>query len=182
MEISQELREMSKITGQDYDRFPDTDGWDPSATFEVGQIFTGAYSPYCAVMCNETGKYTIEEIDPDEAGNRRFQLVAVSEPTEEEKAAMALAQAKAERAEAVSKIVVEVDGMKFDGDEVAQDRMARTVSIAVAEGYDLDTTKRTWVLADNTVAEVTVRQLAKACELAGNKQTELWTVPYESAE
>lgn len=91
-----------------------------------------------------------------------------------------LAQAKYERAEAVSKITVEVDGMKFDGDETAQTRMGRTISAAMALGVDLNTEKRTWVLADNTIAEPTIAQLAQALKLAGDEQTRLWTVPYQS--
>lgn len=102
------------------------------------------------------------------------------EPTPEEKAAAELEQAKAERADAVSKITVTVDGMVFDGDETAQTRMGRTIAAAIAQGVDLETTKRTWVLADNTVAEVTVKQLAEALQLAGDAQTALWTVPYEA--
>ena len=179
MNLSDDIKARCALTGQDYEKFPTTDGWDPDETFEEGQIWLEQYSPYAAIYCNETQKYMIVEIDPREDGVRQFQMQAIPEPTEEEKAAQELVKLKSERADAVSKIVVEVDGMNFDGDEISQGRMARTVSIAVAEGYDLDTTKRTWVLADNTIAEVTVRQLAKACELAGNKQTELWTVPYE---
>ena len=97
-------------------------------------------------------------------------------PTEKE----LLEQAKIERAEAVSKITVIVDGMTFDGDETAQTRMGRTISAAMALGVDLNTEKRTWVLADNTIAKPTIAQLAKALELAGNEQTRLWTVPYQS--
>ena len=105
--------------------------------------------------------------------------ITVSEyvPTEEE----LLEQAKAERAEAVSKITVVVDGMTFDGDETAQTRMGRTIAAAVALGVDIDTYTQTWVLADNTVAEPTIKQLAQALKLAGEAQTALWTVPYEDA-
>lgn len=102
------------------------------------------------------------------------------EPTDEELAAMELAQAKVERADAVSKIIVEVDGMHFDGDEESQTRMGRTIAAAVALGVDLTTEKRTWVLADNSVAGVTIAQLAEALRLAGDAQTALWTVPYEA--
>lgn len=104
--------------------------------------------------------------------------ITVSEyvPTEEE----LLEQAKVERAKAVSKIIVEVDGMKFDGDETAQTRMGRTISTALALGVDINTEKRVWVLADNTVAEPTVAQLAEALRLAGDEQTRLWIVPYQS--
>lgn len=98
--------------------------------------------------------------------------------TAEEIAADELAAAKNVRAQAVSKIVVVVDGMTFDGDETSQERMARTITAAVATGEDMSATT-TWVLADNTVAQVTIRQLAQALRLAGEQQTELWTVPYE---
>lgn len=93
---------------------------------------------------------------------------------------VALLNAKAERAEAVSRITVVVDGMVFDGDETAQDRMARAITMFTSSGLPPDTTTE-WVLADNTVAQVTVNQLAKALLLAGQKQTELWTKPYEDA-
>lgn len=89
-----------------------------------------------------------------------------------------LARLKAERAEAVKNIVVEVDGMKFNGDEESQDRIDRTITAATAAGYGPDDTT-TWVLWDNTVATVSIKQLAQALLLAGQKQTELWTIPYE---
>ena len=88
-----------------------------------------------------------------------------------------LARLRAERAEDVSKITVEVDGMVFDGDETSQDRIARTITAATAAGYGPDDTT-TWVLHDNTVAEVTIKQLSEALLAAGLKQTELWVIPY----
>lgn len=94
--------------------------------------------------------------------------------------AEALAQAKVERAAAVAAITVEVDGMVFDGDEVAQERMARTVTAATATGASMDD-MTVWVLHDNTVAQVSIRQLAMALRLAGEAQTSLWTVPYEAS-
>lgn len=147
---------------------------------KIGDIFES----YEGVMPQEAldlcvdGVY-IEEVEPSAEGVRRFQIVAPPEPTAEEITAQELAQAKAERAEAVSKIIVDVDGMKFDGDENSQTRMGRTIAAAVALGVDLTTEKRTWVLADNTIAEVTIAQLAEALRLAGDAQTALWTVPYE---
>ena len=90
-------------------------------------------------------------------------------------AAEALAAAKAERAAAVAALTVEVDGMVFDGDEAAQERMARAV--LMADSMD-ETTE--WVLADNTVAVVTAEQLRRACRAAGKSQTVLWVRPYIS--
>ena len=100
---------------------------------------------------------------------------------DEDKAAeVAMTEAKTDRAEAVSRITVEVDGMVFDGDEKAQDRMTRAITMFTSSGLPPDTTTE-WVLADNTVAQVTVNQLAQALLLAGQKQTELWVKPYEDA-
>lgn len=105
-------------------------------------------------------------------------LLEAPAKTEEELAAEELAQAKAERADAVSKITVTVDDMVFDGDEISQERMSRTITAAVATGENMSATT-TWVLADNTVAQVSIKQLAQALRAAGEAQTKLWTVPYQ---
>lgn len=105
--------------------------------------------------------------------------VSPPEPTEEELAQAKLEQAKKERAEAVSKLTVTVDGMVFDADETSQNRMSRVVAGAQALGIDQSTTQ-IWVLADNTIATPTIAQLAKALKLAGEAQTALWTVPYQT--
>lgn len=118
------------------------------------------------------------EAEQDYKGNWYLKGYAPN-PTNEEKQAQVLAQAKEDRSRAVSEIIVEVDGMNFDGDEESQTRMGRTIAAAVALGVDLTKEKRTWVLADNSIAEVTVAQLAKALQLAGDAQTELWTIPYK---
>ena len=78
-------------------------------------------------------------------------------------------QWKTQRQAAVDAITVEVDGMVFDGDEMAQTRMARAVTAADSL---LETTE--WTLADNTVAKVTAQQLKTACRLAGEAQTRIW--------
>lgn len=93
------------------------------------------------------------------------------EPTEEE----LLEQAKHERAKKVAAIKVEVDGMTFDGDETSQSRMARALEVASITGMQ----STVWVLADNTVAEVTVAQMKQALSKAMLEMGELWTVPYE---
>ena len=102
--------------------------------------------------------------------------------TQEEKDSLALFLAKEERAQAVSNITVELDGMVFDGNEASQSRMGRTIAAAVALGVDLTTEKRTWVLADHSIVEVTIAQLAQVLKLAGDAQTALWVVPYTGNE
>ena len=57
--------------------------WDEHE-FTEGEIFTGEYPPQAAFWCNESGEYRIEEIDPDEEGNIRYQITKNPEPTEEE--------------------------------------------------------------------------------------------------
>lgn len=171
--------------------------------FSIGKIFIDKYPPNAAIWCNKNNAY-IEEIEPQD-GHRRFQIVAIPEPTEEELAKQALAQAKAERAEAVSRIVVEVDGMVFDGDKTAQQNMSEAVITAMSIGvkeinaqykqayesgelageyryipYEELTTP--WVLADNTVATVTVGQLERALGLAKMQLTPIWIKPYQPEE
>lgn len=52
--------------------------------FYIGQIFSPEYPPEAADYCNSHGDRYITELDPDESGQRRFQIVAVPEPTIEE--------------------------------------------------------------------------------------------------
>lgn len=78
---------------------------------------------------------------------------------------------KTTRAEAVAQIVVEVDGLLFDGDEVAQGRMARAALVMLPEETTL------WVQANNEPAQVTKEQLIEAIRLAGAEQTQLWVMP-----
>lgn len=77
---------------------------------------------------------------------------------------------KARRAAAVAAIVVDVDGLEFDGDEVAQGRMARAILAMNAAA----TASTVWVLANNEPASVTVQQLSQALVLAGLEQSRLW--------
>ena len=98
------------------------------------------------------------------------------EPTPEEIAAQELEEAKRLRAQQVATIKVEVDGMIFDGDETSQSRMARALEVASITGMQ----STVWVLADNTVATVTVEQMQKALSQAMLQMGELWTIPYEA--
>lgn len=77
---------------------------------------------------------------------------------------------KEKRSLEVDNIVVEVDGMSFDGDEVSQNRMARAITaLSVAEQPST-----TWKLSNNELATVTKEQLAQALALAGQAQTDIW--------
>ena len=84
-----------------------------------------------------------------------------------------LAAAKAERSLLVSSIVVEVDGLLFDGNEDAQQRMSRTIAMADSLDESVE-----WVLHDDSVVMVTIDQLKRACKAAIKKQSELWLLPY----
>lgn len=75
---------------------------------------------------------------------------------------------KRERQALVDAIVVEVQGMRFDGDEISQTRMARAITALQAEETIL------WVLADNTAVQVTKEQLVEALRLAGQAQAAIW--------
>lgn len=81
--------------------------------------------------------------------------------------------AKAIRAVKVSSIVVSTQaGNTFDGNEEAQNRMAR----ALAGMDDADVVP--WVLADNSIVSVGKAELREALRLSGQAQTELWVKPY----
>ena len=143
-------------------------------TYQINQVFIGSYPPAAAVWCNSNNAKIVELEKQD--GKRVFQIQEIPAPTDEEIAAKLLEQAKAERADYVSKIVVEVDGLAFDGDETSQDRMARSC-VALNDGETVQ-----WVLADNSIAQVTKEQLRQALRLAGEAQTAIWADPYTKSE
>ena len=74
------------------------------------------------------------------------------------------------RAAMVRKIVVDVDGLMFDGDEESQRRMLAAIHVAEVEA--LNNTK--WVMADNSEQLVTLKQLKLAHSKAIIAQGELW--------
>lgn len=76
---------------------------------------------------------------------------------------------KVGRQERVDAIVVEVDGLAFDGDEVSTRRMADVIAAA----DDLTETME-WTLADNRVVAVTVRQLKQALRLSTATRAAVW--------
>ncbi|MBP9528901.1 MAG: hypothetical protein KBE71_11170 [Laribacter sp.] len=88
-------------------------------------------------------------------------------------AARAMHAAKQARADAVARIRVTTSaGNVFDGDERAQDRMARAIA-AMAAGDSI-----AWVLADNSVVTVSISELQEALRLAGAEMARLWVAPY----
>lgn len=81
---------------------------------------------------------------------------------------------KVERQKDVDKLIVTTkSGKPFDGNEIAQDRMARAI-------LALDPLEKTmWVLANNTVdMQVSREELREALRLAGAAQTAIWAIPY----
>lgn len=96
---------------------------------------------------------------------------------DEELEARHLAEAKRERAEQVGAILVEVDGMVFDGGERAQTRMGNAIRAAEISGLS----SFDWVLANDEVATVTLEQLKEAFAKSVGTMCELWPRPYERA-
>lgn len=78
---------------------------------------------------------------------------------------------RTQRTVAVNSIIVEVDGLVFDGDEQSQRRML--AAIHASEDAGIEST--IWRLADNTEAAVTVEQIRQAHSLAIIEQGKLWT-------
>lgn len=147
----------------------------PEGTEEL----SGWYKLTYADMPEQDSAFIIEQ-GPVKLVDGHYMQTWVQTPRPpEEVVAEELARAKIERAEAVSRIIVTVDGMQFDGDEISQTRMSRAVILAAVFGKDLDATTTKWVLADNTVAYPTIRQLAQALMLAGEEQTAVWDEPYK---
>lgn len=90
-------------------------------------------------------------------------------PSNEELEAQAIVEYKALRIQAVNNIKVTTEaGSTFDGDETSQTRMVRAASLM----DEVEVTN--WVLADNTVIEVSKAELVEAAKLAGQEQTRLW--------
>lgn len=76
---------------------------------------------------------------------------------------------KIERQQQVDAIVVEVDGLVFDGNELSTRRMADVIAAA-----DELTEVTDWTLSDNSIAPVTIRQLKGALRLATEARTAIW--------
>jgi hypothetical protein len=83
------------------------------------------------------------------------------------------AEVKAERDHAVANIKVTTStGKTFDGDETSQTRMSRAIlGMQAANASTI-----TWVLSDNTLADVTIAELSEALAKAGAEQARLWVI------
>lgn len=74
------------------------------------------------------------------------------------------------RAHAVKNILVEIDGMIFNGDEDSQRRMLS----AIKAGEDIGMNETMWRLSDNSQKAVTLKQLRLAHAASIIQQGELW--------
>ena len=101
--------------------------------------------------------------------------VEVIEEKEEQTEEMRLALAKQIRANEVSNITIDVDGMIFDGDEVSQGRMRNAIEAMKVSGKE----EIEWKLADEKVALVTLEQLESAFVQAVETMNALWVDPYK---
>lgn len=133
--------------------------------YKKGQKISKEEYTRAAIWCNKNEHFIVRV-------GEEYIIDTYPAPTEEDILAAALAKAKEQRAEFVSKIIVTVDGMAFDGDETSQDRMARSI-VALEDGETVQ-----WVLADNTIAQVTKEQLRQALRMSGEAQTAIWADPY----
>ena len=150
-------------------------GWelveDHRQKYEGGLPLPGSGTPFWMPgdAWNTAPRY-VEKPGPLPEGALREAPAKPAEVVEAER----LARAKAERAEAVEALTVDVDGLVFDANEKAQERMARAV--LMAESPDEQTE---WVLHDDSVALVSAEQLRRACRAAGREQGSLWVRPYK---
>lgn len=81
-----------------------------------------------------------------------------------------LAQWKADRDAAVSKLLIEYNGAMFQGDEVSQGRMARAITTIALAGGTIG-----WLDANNVVHDLTADDLQVILGAAVVAQAALWT-------
>jgi len=97
------------------------------------------------------------------------ELSKVDFRTDEEIAEAELNAWKRSRDEAVANIVVEYNGIQYQGDEKSQDRMSRAIN-----GLPDDTTEIGWVAADNSMQMLNKADLQTILAMAGAEQARLW--------
>lgn len=105
-------------------------------TFTINQIFTGEYPPEAAEWCNNRGDCYITELDAAADGTRRFQIVAIPEPTPDELAEQERlrkeAEAEAARVPDLEAAVAEL-GMTSASDKEESDAAALDLAAYAAE-------------------------------------------------
>lgn len=105
-------------------------------SFELSQIFIGEYPPEAAEWCNQNGDCYITEIEAAADGARRFQIVAIPEPTPEELAKQERmnkeAEAEAARVPDLEASVAEL-GMTSASDKEESDAAALDLAAYAAE-------------------------------------------------
>lgn len=136
---------------------------DPAVRDQIGVIEVSEPTPP-----EDYSESTYYRTEQDEAP-----YVVYTRKSDEQIAEAALNEAKQERAQAVAGIIVTTtSGNSFDGYEDAQNRMAR----ALLGLSDTDTMP--WVLADNSIVQITKAELQEALRLSGTAMAELWVKPY----
>lgn len=151
--------------------FPDTIPADMAEALGYAEVLPGDPPEYDAEA--EKLQYGYPAKQDDGKWYLTYEVVPLSESEVAAVSARMREQRKAERQAAVAAITVTTDsGLTFDGDEESQTRMARAVvAMSKVPGSTMN-----WVLADNSVAEVTEEDLTEALILAGTAQTELWVI------
>lgn len=104
--------------------------------FTINQTFTGGYPPEAAAWCNQRGDCYITELDTAADGTRRFQIVAIPEPTPDELAEQERlrkeAEAEAARVPDLEAAVAEL-GMTSSSDKEESDAAALDLAAYAAE-------------------------------------------------
>ena len=126
--------------------------------------------------------HTVREVAPVD-GVQCWEVCALSpEQVEDNQRADALAareRAKADRQAAVDAIKVTIPsrGWTFDGDEASQTRMSRAIiGMLSLQSESSGPITIKWVLADNTVVDVTAAELTEALTMAGLEQSRVWVI------
>ena len=110
--------------------------------FTIGQIFEGTYPPEAADFCNTRGDCYITELDTAEDGTRRFQIVAVPEPSLEEVKSFNLQELERAFLQWYEKDAVVTSSLGFvaDSDVRAVTDVSGLISVAEATPEDSRTT------------------------------------------
>jgi len=97
----------------------------------------------------------------------------ITPKSEEQLAQVRMSKAKQQRSIDIQNIIVTTaSGKCFNGDEVAQGRMSRAITV-------MDSTdSMPWVLSNNSIEVITRTELMEALKLAGVAMAEIWVKPY----